>query len=1020
MKLDTCTLISAAFALLFTGSNVFSFGVHGGRPHEIVLDSSKGELLQNIVTWDEYSLFVHGERVMIFSGEVHPFRLPVPSLYLDLFQKIKALGFNTVSFYVDWALLEGKPGNFRADGIFALEPFFEAATEAGIYLLARPGPYINAEVSGGGLPGWLQRIRGILRTDAPGFLNATDNYMAHIASIIAKAQITNGGPVILYQPENEYSAGRGGVVFPNKAYFQYVIDQARNAGIVVPLINNDAFPGGTSAPGTGLGSVDIYGHDAYPVGFDCAHPYTWPEDGLPTTYRQQHLNISPNTPFSLVEFQGGSYDPFGGWGFEQCSVLVNHEFERVFYKNSMAAGVTIFNLYMIFGGTNWGNLGHPGGYTSYDYGASIREDRTVDREKYSELKLQGQFMKVSPGYITTTPGNATRGIYSSNKDIVVTPLLAKENGHFFVVRHANHSSTESTSYTVKLPTSTGEFTVPQRGGSLTLNGRDSKFHVTDYPVGSYTLLYSTAEIFTWKDFPGKTVLVLYGGADELHEFAVKAPSGSAKAAGIKMVEGDGVTAHTCPDDPILVLQWTASTTRQVVRLGDLVVYMLDRNSAYNYWAPTLPGRGSRPAYGSSLMNPAAVIVNGGYLVRSVAVQGSALSLQADFNGTTPLEIIGIPQHVSRLVVNGQELGHSVSELGDWTADPAVELPTVLIPDLSALAWYELDSLPEIQSSYDDSRWPFANHRTSRNSRAPLKTPVSLYGSDYGFHAGTLLFRGHFTAHSSQQQLRLVTQGGSAYASSVWLNDSFIGSFAGSDAATNSDSSYRLDNLVRGARYVLTIVVDTTGLDENWDVGPDDMKNPRGIIDYSLLSSTGARVPVSLWRITGNLGAEDYRDTFRGPLNEGGLFFERQGYHLPSPPLHAFGRGSPYRGTAHAGIAFYAARLPLDLPSDTHDIPLSFVFDNATSAAPYRALLYVNGFQYGKYVSHIGPQTEFPVPEGILNYNGDNWIGVALWALDSHGAKVPGLKLKSRSPIITSRGKVELVKGPAYRRRPGAY
>ena len=81
--------------------------------------------------------------------------------------------------------------------------------------------------------------------------------MAHICSIIAKAQITNGGPVILFQPENEYSSGSG-IPFPNKKYLQYVNDQARNAGIVVPLINNDAFPGGTGAPGTGLGSVDIY------------------------------------------------------------------------------------------------------------------------------------------------------------------------------------------------------------------------------------------------------------------------------------------------------------------------------------------------------------------------------------------------------------------------------------------------------------------------------------------------------------------------------------------------------------------------------------------------------------------------------------------------------------------------------------------------------------------------------------------------------------------------------------------
>jgi Glycosyl hydrolases family 35 len=42
---------------------------------------------------------------------------------------------------------------------------------------------------------------------------------------------------------------------------------------------------------------------------------------------------------------------------------------------------------MIFGGSNWGNLGHPGGYTSYDYGAVIAEDLSVSREIYSEAKL---------------------------------------------------------------------------------------------------------------------------------------------------------------------------------------------------------------------------------------------------------------------------------------------------------------------------------------------------------------------------------------------------------------------------------------------------------------------------------------------------------------------------------------------------------------------------------------------------------------------------------------------------------
>lgn len=102
------------------------------------------------------------------------FRLPVSSLYLDVFQKIKALGFNCASFYVDWALVEGTPGTYRADGIFDLQPFFDAASEVGLYLIARAGPYINAEVSGGGFPGWLQRVKGVLRTNGSDYMSASN------------------------------------------------------------------------------------------------------------------------------------------------------------------------------------------------------------------------------------------------------------------------------------------------------------------------------------------------------------------------------------------------------------------------------------------------------------------------------------------------------------------------------------------------------------------------------------------------------------------------------------------------------------------------------------------------------------------------------------------------------------------------------------------------------------------------------------------------------------------------------
>jgi hypothetical protein len=34
----------------------------------------KREPLQDIVTWDKDTIFVHGKRVFLYSGEVHPYR----------------------------------------------------------------------------------------------------------------------------------------------------------------------------------------------------------------------------------------------------------------------------------------------------------------------------------------------------------------------------------------------------------------------------------------------------------------------------------------------------------------------------------------------------------------------------------------------------------------------------------------------------------------------------------------------------------------------------------------------------------------------------------------------------------------------------------------------------------------------------------------------------------------------------------------------------------------------------------
>lgn len=350
-------------------------------------------------------------------------------------------------------------------------------------------------------------------------LNTFCSYVKNVGAIIAKAQITNGGPVILVQPENEYTSATSSVKpFPNRQYFQAVEDQLRAAGIVVPFISNDASPNGNFVPGSGVGAVDICeypngvfplgekkanvasidGHDGYPLGFDCANPTTWPDGRLPTNYRTLHLQQSPSTPYAIVEFQGGSFDPWGGPGFGKCQILLNSEFERVFYKNDFSFGVTIFNIYMTYGGTNWGNLGHPGGYTSYDYAAVIAEDRTVTREKYSEAKLEATFLRSSPAYLTAVPGNLTNTKFTNNPAITVTPVVGNQTT-FYVVRHTAYNTFDSTTYTLTVPTSQGIVKIPQLNSTLALNGRDSKIHVTDYDIGlkGSKLLYSSAEIFTW-------------------------------------------------------------------------------------------------------------------------------------------------------------------------------------------------------------------------------------------------------------------------------------------------------------------------------------------------------------------------------------------------------------------------------------------------------------------------------------------------------------------------------------------
>lgn len=442
-----------------------------------------------------------------------------------------------------------------------------------------------------------------------------------------------------------------------------------------------------------------------------------------------------------------------------------------------------------------------------------------------------------------------------------------------------------------------------------------------------------------------------------------------------------------------------------------------REDAFNYWVPQLSTDGQSIGFSTQETTASSIIVQAGYLVRTAYMQGHDLHIDADFNATTPVEVIGVPQGAHNLYINGNQVSHTVDRNGFWSTNVNYKAPELQLPSLKTLEWKYVDSLPEIQPSYDDSAWPAANLAKTYNTHSTLQTPTSLYGSDYGFNTGSLIFRGHFVATGAEQVFSIITQGGSAFGSSVWLNQTYLGSWPGIAAKSNYNSTYQLPNLKAGMPYVFTVLIDNMGLDEDWTVGTEQMKNPRGILNYQLVGRPQSAIT---WKLTGNLGGEDYLDKVRGPLNEGALYAERQGYHQPQPPTATWKSSSPLDGLSNAGVGYYTAEFDLNIPAGW-DVPLFFNFGNSTNPPPnYRAQLFVNGYQFGKYVNNIGPESSYPVPEGILNYRGTNWVGLTLWSMEADGVKLDDFELAYATPVMTSLTGVESVEQPQWTQRAGAY
>jgi beta-galactosidase len=378
-----------------------------------------------------------------------------------------------------------------------------------------------------------------------------------------------------------------------------------------------------------------------------------------------------------------------------------------------------------------------------------------------------------------------------------------------------------------------------------------------------------------------------------------------------------------------------------------------------------------------------VLVRGPELVRTAAVHGPVLTLTGDTSAVTDLEVFA-PPSVRVITWNGVPV--RTARQDTLTGRLAGPRP-VTLPALTG--WKVRRESPEAQPGFDDRGWTVADKTTTNNPTPPATLPV-LYADDYGFHHGDVWYRGHFTATGGETGVTLTAGTGRAGVYSAWLNGRFLGSTG------NGLHTFALpaDALAKGQDNVLSVLVENMGHNEDFNA-TDSHKEPRGLTNAALLGSAASLT----WRIQGSAGGEDLSDPARGPFNTGGLFGERNGWHLHGRTGAGWTATSlPHRDTT-PGVSWYKTTFDLRLPKD-QDVPLGVTFTDDPSRH-YRALLFVNGWQLGRYVNDVGPQHTFPIPPGILRTDGRNTLAIAVWNEDDSTGGLGQVGLQQYADLATS-------------------
>lgn len=295
---------------------------------------------------------------LLLCASLFYFRLPREQWQARL-EQVRASGYTCIDVYLPWNFHEVAPGRWEFGGRRDVAAFLDLAHEAGLSVIARPGPYICSEWDGGALPAWLgldPEVR--VRQNEPRYLAQVAAWFDQALPILAERQYP-AGPVIMIQLENELDffdcEDRPG-------YLTALRDQAVSHGITVPLI-------------ACAGQGDIAGATGDVPGIVAA------------------CNFYPNDDSPHIEEEVRRYAALLAERDLPLLVTETNRRHRTL-RRLLASGAKLIAPYLQSSGWNFGyspsigNWGDPGSFMShhYDFGGYVTP-AGAERPEYAEAQI---------------------------------------------------------------------------------------------------------------------------------------------------------------------------------------------------------------------------------------------------------------------------------------------------------------------------------------------------------------------------------------------------------------------------------------------------------------------------------------------------------------------------------------------------------------------------------------------------------------------------------------------------------